>query len=164
MAKTSDDKRLELAIALLSDVLGRVSALLESLLGDLFSNEMSVRLMRHAARLDLQDFEDPDFSGGVFDSSASFGIPVDAQAGVAFPRVSLNVLNQEVAYVLTGMTVGSKLTWGPIWYSTSGGSYPLRASSRASPPMNGSGSVGLPKTRTSQFSKRRLSRRRMATV
>jgi ATP-binding cassette, subfamily B, bacterial len=52
---------LELAIALLSDVLGRVSALLESLLGDLFSNDMSVRLMRHAARLDLQDFEDPDF-------------------------------------------------------------------------------------------------------
>jgi ATP-binding cassette, subfamily B, bacterial len=52
---------LELAIALLSDVLGRVSALLESLLGDLFSNEMSVRLMRHAARLDLQHFEDPEF-------------------------------------------------------------------------------------------------------
>ena len=52
---------LELAIALLSDVLGRVSGLLESLLGDLFANEMSVRLMRHAATLDLQHFEDPDF-------------------------------------------------------------------------------------------------------
>jgi ATP-binding cassette subfamily B protein len=52
---------LELGIALLSDALGRLSALLESLLGDLFSNEMSVRLMRHAAILDLQHFEDPDF-------------------------------------------------------------------------------------------------------
>ena len=52
---------LELAIALASDLLGRLSGLLESLLGDLFSNEMSVRLMQHAAMLDLQHFEDPDF-------------------------------------------------------------------------------------------------------
>ena len=52
---------LELAIALASDVLGRLTSLLESLLGDLFSNEMSVRLMRHAATLDLQHFEDPEF-------------------------------------------------------------------------------------------------------
>ena len=52
---------LELVIALLSDLLGRVAGLLESLLGDLFSNEMSVRLMRHASTLDLQHFEDPDF-------------------------------------------------------------------------------------------------------
>ena len=34
---------------------------LESLLGDLFSNRMSVRLMEHAATLDLQHFEDPAF-------------------------------------------------------------------------------------------------------
>ena len=52
---------LELALALASDVLGRLTGLLESLLGDLFSNEMSVRLMRHAATLDLEHFEDPDF-------------------------------------------------------------------------------------------------------
>ena len=52
---------LELGLALLSDVLGRLTGLLESLLGDLFSNDMSVRLMRHAATLDLQHFEDPDF-------------------------------------------------------------------------------------------------------
>jgi ATP-binding cassette subfamily B protein len=49
------------ALALASEVLGRLTGLLESLLGDLFSNEMSVRLMRHAATLDLQHFEDPDF-------------------------------------------------------------------------------------------------------
>ena len=52
---------LELGLALASDVLGRLTGLLESLLGDLFSNEMSVRLMKHAATLDLQHFEDPDF-------------------------------------------------------------------------------------------------------
>src|SRR6478609_4261542 len=37
------------------------SALVESLLGDLFSNHISVRLMRHAATLDLAQFEDPEF-------------------------------------------------------------------------------------------------------
>ena len=52
---------LELGIALVSDLLGRLAGLLESLLGDLFSNAMSVRIMRHASTLDLQHFEDPDF-------------------------------------------------------------------------------------------------------
>ncbi len=52
---------LELAVALISDLLGRASALLESVLGDLFANEMSVRIMRHASTLDLEQFEDPDF-------------------------------------------------------------------------------------------------------
>lgn len=52
---------LELAIALVADVLSRLASLLEALLGDLFSNAMSVRLMEHAATLDLEKFEDPDF-------------------------------------------------------------------------------------------------------
>lgn len=52
---------LELAIALVMDALGRIASLLETLLGDRFGNEMSVLLMRHAATLDLQHFEDPDF-------------------------------------------------------------------------------------------------------
>ncbi len=52
---------LELALALLMDAMQRGSALLESLLGDLFSNRMSVRLMEHAATLDLEHFEDPEF-------------------------------------------------------------------------------------------------------
>ncbi|MBI4544998.1 MAG: ABC transporter ATP-binding protein [Gemmatimonadetes bacterium] len=52
---------LELAIALSLEVMQRLSALLESLLGDLFSNRMSVRLMEHAATLDLEHFEDPEF-------------------------------------------------------------------------------------------------------
>ncbi|HKJ93324.1 MAG TPA: ABC transporter ATP-binding protein [Longimicrobiales bacterium] len=52
---------LEAGIALLTDGMQRASALLESLLGDLFSNRMSVRLMEHAATLDLEHFEDPEF-------------------------------------------------------------------------------------------------------
>jgi ATP-binding cassette subfamily B protein len=42
-------------------VLNRSVALSDSLLGDLFANETSVRLMRHAATLDLEMFEDATF-------------------------------------------------------------------------------------------------------
>ncbi|HEY0529414.1 MAG TPA: ABC transporter ATP-binding protein [Gemmatimonadaceae bacterium] len=52
---------LEIGIVLVSEVLARASSLIESLLGDLFSNVMSVRLMEHAAKLDLAQFEDPTF-------------------------------------------------------------------------------------------------------
>ena len=52
---------LELGIVLVSEILARASSLTESLLGDLFSNAMSVRLMEHAAKLDLAQFEDPEF-------------------------------------------------------------------------------------------------------
>ena len=52
---------LELGIVVLGEILARASSLVESLLGDLFSNHISVRLMRHAATLDLAQFEDPEF-------------------------------------------------------------------------------------------------------
>jgi ATP-binding cassette subfamily B protein len=52
---------LELAIVLVGEILARASSLIESLLGDLFSNAMSVQLMEHAAKLDLAQFEDPEF-------------------------------------------------------------------------------------------------------
>ncbi len=51
---------IELAIALVGEGLARISALLESLLGDLFANQTSVELMRHAATLDLEQFEDAE--------------------------------------------------------------------------------------------------------
>jgi ATP-binding cassette, subfamily B, bacterial len=51
---------IELAIALVGEGLSRVSALLESLLGDLFANRTSVQLMQHAAQLDLEQFEDAE--------------------------------------------------------------------------------------------------------
>jgi len=52
---------LEIVIVTASEVLARASSLVESLLGDLFSNHTSVRLMEHAATLDLAYFEDPAF-------------------------------------------------------------------------------------------------------
>ncbi len=52
---------LEFGIVVLGEIAARTGALLESLLGDLFSNRMSVRLMEHAAALDLEHFEDPRF-------------------------------------------------------------------------------------------------------
>ena len=51
---------LEFGLAVLSDVLGRVVSLLDSLLSELYTNATSVRLMQHAATLDLEDFEDSE--------------------------------------------------------------------------------------------------------
>jgi ATP-binding cassette subfamily B protein len=51
----------ECGVALVGEALARASALVESLLGDLFSNHTSERLMAHAATLDLAQFEDPAF-------------------------------------------------------------------------------------------------------
>ena len=51
---------IELAIAVVGEGLARLSSLLESLLGDLFANQQSVRLMRHAATLDLAQFENAE--------------------------------------------------------------------------------------------------------
>ena len=52
---------LELGLAVLSEIMNRLIALLDSLLGDLVANETSVELIRHAARLDLFQFEHPAF-------------------------------------------------------------------------------------------------------
>lgn len=51
----------ELLLVAVGEAAARTGTLLESLLGDLFSNAMSVRLMEHAAELDLRHFEDPRF-------------------------------------------------------------------------------------------------------
>jgi ATP-binding cassette subfamily B protein len=52
---------LEFGLAVVSDVLGRGISLLDSLLSEKLSTATSVRLMEHAARLDLEDFEDSEF-------------------------------------------------------------------------------------------------------
>ena len=51
---------LEFVLAVGSDVLGRAISLLNGLLSERFSNETSLRLMAHAATLDLEDFEDSE--------------------------------------------------------------------------------------------------------
>ncbi|MBK6842462.1 MAG: ABC transporter ATP-binding protein [Gemmatimonadetes bacterium] len=50
----------EFGLAVASDVLGRVTSLIDGLLAERFSISTSVRLMEHAATLDLQDFEDSE--------------------------------------------------------------------------------------------------------
>ncbi len=51
---------LELALAIGSDLLGRLVSYADTLLSELFNNVTSVQLMEHAAQLDLEDFEDPE--------------------------------------------------------------------------------------------------------
>jgi ATP-binding cassette, subfamily B, bacterial len=51
---------IELALAVLSDILGRIVSLVDALLSERFSNTTSIRLMEHAATLDLEDFEDSE--------------------------------------------------------------------------------------------------------
>ena len=51
----------EFALAVTSDLLGRLVSLVDGLLSDRVSNDASVRLMDHAATLDLADFEDAGF-------------------------------------------------------------------------------------------------------
>ena len=51
---------LELALAIIADLLGRASSLVDSLLSERYSNFASVRLMEHATTLDLEQFESSD--------------------------------------------------------------------------------------------------------
>src|SRR3954471_14261752 len=51
----------EFALAIISDALTRAITLMDSLLGDLFSNHTSVKIMGHAATLDLDQFENSTF-------------------------------------------------------------------------------------------------------
>jgi len=51
----------EFGLAALSTALGRAVSLMDGLLGDMFANQTSVRLMEHAATLDLEQFEDATF-------------------------------------------------------------------------------------------------------
>ena len=85
----------ELFLALLADALGRAVNLVDSLLSDQFSDETSLRLMHHAATLDLQDFEDSDIqdqldrarrqaSGRTGLISQLFGLAQDAVTLVGF--------------------------------------------------------------------------------
>ncbi len=51
---------LEFALAIGADLLGRLVSYVDTLLSELFTNATSIRLMEHAATLDLEDFEDAD--------------------------------------------------------------------------------------------------------
>ncbi len=86
---------IEFVLAVLSDVLGRVVSLIDSLLSEKFTNASSIRLMEHAATLDLEDFEDSELqdkldrarrqsSGRMTLMNQIFGQAQDAVTIVAF--------------------------------------------------------------------------------
>jgi ATP-binding cassette subfamily B protein len=52
---------IEMVTVVIGELLARASGLIEGLLSDLFTNKISIRLMEHAATLDLHMFEDPQF-------------------------------------------------------------------------------------------------------
>lgn len=52
---------MEFGLVIISDLLARGISLTDSLLGDMFANKTSVKLMEHAASLDLAQFEDATF-------------------------------------------------------------------------------------------------------
>lgn len=52
---------LEFGLALALAFLGRLISFLDALLADRFSRDLSIRIMEHASRLDLQSYEDPKF-------------------------------------------------------------------------------------------------------
>ncbi|GAB3889815.1 ABC transporter ATP-binding protein [Spirosoma agri] len=93
----------EFGLAIVSTALGRAVALLDGLLGDLFANRISIRLMEHAATLDLEQFEDATFydklerarrqtSGRTVLLSGVFG-QVQELISVAFLAAGLAVYN-----------------------------------------------------------------------
>jgi ATP-binding cassette, subfamily B, bacterial len=51
----------EFVLAVIADFVGRVVSLTDGMLSERVTNASSVRLMEHAATLDLEDFEDADF-------------------------------------------------------------------------------------------------------
>lgn len=51
----------ELTLAVMSDLFARLVALSDSLLADRFTNRLSLELMQHASKLDLAQFEEPEF-------------------------------------------------------------------------------------------------------
>ncbi|MER2249221.1 ABC transporter ATP-binding protein [Methylorubrum podarium] len=55
----------ELALALASDLLGRATSLVDAVLAEMTGNATTLRLMAHAATLDLAQFEDPAVQDGL---------------------------------------------------------------------------------------------------
>lgn len=51
----------EFGLAIISTAIGRSVSLMDGLLGDKFANVTSIRIMEHAAELDLEQFEDATF-------------------------------------------------------------------------------------------------------
>jgi ATP-binding cassette subfamily B protein len=96
---------LEFGIAAANDFLARGLSLVDSLLGDRFTNSVSVRLMEHASRLDLAYFEEPEF----YDKLERARRQTTARIGLL---ASLSGIVQDL---LTFASLSAGLVWFSPW-------------------------------------------------
>jgi ATP-binding cassette subfamily B protein len=95
----------ELAIVVSSDVLARLTDLNDALLGDKFANQTSVRIMEQASRMDLAQFEDPNF----YDK-------LERARQQTTPRVMLMTSTlAQVQDVITILFLGVGMAWFNPW-------------------------------------------------
>ena len=97
---------IEIFLAVSSDLLGRAVALCDSLLGDRFTNFVSLRLMEHATRLDLVSFEDPVF----YDKMERARRQTTARLGM------LSVLAGMCQQLITLLTLSSAVVYFSPWF------------------------------------------------
>ena len=96
---------LELGIGIVSDVIGRLVRLVDSLLQERLVIDLSMRLMDHAAALDLEDFED-----------AAFQDKLDRARRQAAGRMSLmGTIFEQLQDMLTIATLGAGLILYNPW-------------------------------------------------
>jgi ATP-binding cassette subfamily B protein len=95
---------LELGLTVLSSLIGRGITLTDSLLGDLVNNDSSVRIIRHAATLDLYQFED-----------ATFYDKLERARTQTAGRTALMsmVLSQGQDFITVGFLVGGLVAFNP---------------------------------------------------
>jgi len=96
---------LEMALAFVNDLLGRLNNLCDSLLGDRFTNRLNMALMHHAAQLDLQSFEDPAF----YDKLARAREQTGAKLAIFISALTLFQDMVTIAVLSVGLAVFS--TW-----------------------------------------------------
>ena len=96
---------IEFGLAVLNDLLARGISLCDSLLGDRFTNAVSVRLMRHATDLDLSYFEDPEF----YDKLERARRQTSGRLGL------LGTLSSMAQDMVTLLTLSAGLVWFSPW-------------------------------------------------
>ena len=96
---------IELGLAVFSEILNRSITLIDSLLGDLFSNKSSEQLIRHAAQLDLYQFEDAEF----YDKLAL------ARRQTTGRTILLSQVLTQMQDIVTVITLGAGLIYFNFW-------------------------------------------------
>ncbi len=98
---------MEIGLAVGGDLLGRGLNLCDSLLGDRFTNHVSLKLMEHAATLDLISFEDPVF----YDKMERARRQTSSRLGM------LAVLAGLAQQMVTLFSLTAGVAWFSWWYT-----------------------------------------------